>query len=221
MDFIFQAKFCSFTVTDKKENILLSFLKFLPENTGEISWFPTTENKKSKYKRSARCRISTLKLVNFTYIPSRNVLILLPQNLCCSKTLWSYYKSHYLCHLSIKSPILGHSAVIPAALSLTHPRCFILNGPELVNVCGRSFPPVIKCQFINTQTLITPRAFPGEPSGGNSSSINVPNEAPYRQVSWGLLGRSVLFFMLTMITTQIPSKMISAKIRCVCGSLHT
>lgn len=82
------------------------------------------------------------------------------------------------------------------------------------------FAPVIKCQFINTQTLIIPRAFLGEPGGGNSPSINVPNEAPYRQVSGGFLGRSVLFFMLTMITTQIPGKMISAKIgkmlMCVC-----
>lgn len=60
----------------------------------------------------------------------------------------------------------------------------------------------------------------GEPSGGNSPSINVPNEAPYRQVSGGFLGRSVLFFMLTVITTQIPGKMISARIgtmlMCVC-----
>lgn len=91
------------------------------------------------------------------------------------------------------------------------------------------FAPVIKCQFINTQTLIIPRAFLGEPVGGNSPSINVPNEAPYRQVSGGFLGRSVLFFMLTMITTQIPGKMISAKIGkmlmfvCVCvrTSQHT
>lgn len=70
--------------------------------------------------------------------------------------------------------------------------------------------PVIKCQFINTQTLIIPRAFLGEPGGGNSPSINVPNEALY--VSGGFLGRSVLFFMLTMITTQNPGKMISGKI---------
>lgn len=89
------------------------------------------------------------------------------------------------------------------------------------------FAPVIKCQFINTQTLIIPRAFLGEPGGGNSPSINVPNEAPYRQVSGGFLGRSVLFFMLTTITTQIPGKMISAKIGkmlmcvCLCASLHT
>lgn len=90
-----------------------------------------------------------------------------------------------------------------------------------------NFAPVIKCQFINTQTLIIPRAFLGEPSGGKSPSINVPNESPYRQVSGGFLGRSVLFFMLTMITAQIPSKMISAKIGkmlmcvCLCASLHT
>lgn len=72
--------------------------------------------------------------------------------------------------------------------------------------------PVIKCQFINTQTLIIPRAFLGEPGGSNIPSINVPNEALYRQVSGGFLGRSVLFFMLTTKTTQIPGKMISAKI---------
>lgn len=42
-------------------------------------------------------------------------------------------------------------------------------------------PPVIKCQFINTQTLIIPRAFPARACSSSSPSITVPNEPPYRQ----------------------------------------